>query len=137
MNEVSKNIDKFNKITNESYIFGHNKSDEEKSSLKSDDLEIKETEDDIIDLDINTEIEDTTEIIDNEKPVVNSIDSNRELYSIREISLELLTKLNPIEDAEAYKLTKTIWDGCDKFFFKDTKKSKEPKQEPKQETNKQ
>jgi hypothetical protein len=57
------------------------------------------------------------------KPQTKNIDS--EVKEMRRIALSVIGNLTPMEDPEAYKLVKSVWDSCDKFLTKDVK---DPKQ---------
>jgi len=50
-------------------------------------------------------------------PKVKNIDS--EIKEIRRIALSVIGELTPMDNQDAYKLVKGIWDSCDKFLTKD------------------
>ena len=58
------------------------------------------------------------------KPQNKNIDA--EVKEMRKIALSVIGNLTPMEDPEAYKLVKSVWDSCDKFLTKDTKDVKQP-----------
>ena len=45
-------------------------------------------------------------------------ETNDEIKEIRKISIGLISKLDPSENADMYKVAKTIWDACDKVLSK-------------------
>ena len=47
-----------------------------------------------------------------------NIDS--QVKEIRKIALSVISKITPMDEPEAYKLVKSVWDSCDKFLTKDT-----------------
>ena len=55
----------------------------------------------------------------------NSTNIDKDVVNIRRISLELLSKINPLSSPEESKTMKSIWDSCEKFLYKD----KQPKEQ--------
>lgn len=69
---------------------------------------------------------DEPELKDNSQPT----DITGKISKIRSVAIHLLADLNPMNDPEAYKLVKSIWDSCDKFLLKGNESPK-----PQEENN--
>lgn len=106
--EIREIMEDIKQIITESYVFDQ----------KSEDVDSKYDElgNGINDLPLEKPI--------NSKPQVSNIDS--EVKEIRKIALNVISKITPMEDPEAYKLVKSVWDSCDKFLTKDKDESKKP-----------
>lgn len=109
--EIREIMNDIKQIITESYAFG-GQSDEEFIPEEGDNF--------------NSELDDNlpTNNIHNggNKSETKNIDA--EVKEMRKIALSVISNLTPMEDQEAYKLVKSIWDSCDKFLTKDTKEVK-------------
>jgi hypothetical protein len=110
--EIREIMNDINQIITEGYVFGHKSGEmipEGDDNPGLDNVGIKHQD---------SELDRSYVNIDNE------------VKEMRKTALNVIMKLTPDVNQEAYKLVKGVWDSCDKFLSKDTKDIK-----PQQDNN--
>lgn len=97
MNDIGQSM---NKIITEGYVFN-----EELDDIKSDNESLGKP---------------NTDLPNKINSVSNNGDIDSQIKEIRKIALNIISKITPMDEPEAYKLVKSVWDSCDKFLTKDT-----------------
>jgi hypothetical protein len=112
--EIREIMNDINQIITESYVFGH-KSGEMIPEGDDDSLEFGSTEAGNPELGNNGIEHQDSELGGSYVNIYN------EVKEMRKIALNVIMKLTPDANQEAYKLVKGVWDSCDKFLNKNTK----------------
>lgn len=111
LREIRNIIDDMKDMISENYVFS--KDQQPVQRVQSEEVIPEESS--------NEEIPSSQAEIKNEPKNTANID--REIESIRKLSIKLLADLSPIDNPEECKLVKGIWNSCDSFLDK-TKKPK-------------
>jgi hypothetical protein len=123
--EIREIMNDINQIIIEGYVFDHNSSKKIPESDDNDDsIEFGSTEAGNPGLG-NVGIKHRDSELDE-----SYVNIDNEVKEMRKIALNVIIKLTPDVNQEAYKLVKGVWDSCDKFLSKDTKDIK-----PQQDNN--